>query len=69
MLTNRFDPGEEVSFDVPNYGSGRGHVAGYYTLSDGSSLVVVFPKNPRVTKDYGYVCIVVPEKELKSTPF
>jgi hypothetical protein len=65
----RFDPGEEVAFDVTNYGSGRGHVAGYYTLPDGTNLVAVYPKSPKISKNDGYICLIVPEKDLISTPF
>ena len=63
------DPGEEVIFDVPNYGSGRGHVAAFYTHSDGTILYAVLPNNPRISKSYGYVSIIVPEKDLVSAPF
>lgn len=68
-MNPKFDPGEEVTFDVPNYGSGRGHIAGFYVHTDGTRLYVVFPKNQRNRPDYKYVSIIVEENKLISTPF
>ena len=61
------DPGEEVQFDIADYGSGRGHIAGFYTHSDGTRLYVVLPNNPKISKRY--VSIIVSEKDLVSAPF
>jgi hypothetical protein len=64
-----FAPGEEVFFDIPDYGQGRGHVAGAATHPDGTNLYAVYPKNPRITTKYPYVCVIVAEKDLISCPF
>lgn len=64
-----FDPGEEVSFDISDYGAGRGNVAAFYIHSDGTRLYAVYPKTPKITKKYGYVCFIIEEKYLISTPF
>lgn len=64
-----FEPGEEVSFDIPDYGAGRGNVAAYYTHTDGTKLYAVYPKTPKITKRYAYVCVIIEEKHLISTPF
>ncbi len=64
-----FDPGEEVYFDIPDYGQGRGHVAAFYRHSDGTNLYAVYPKNPRITDRYKYVCVIVEEDKLISCPF
>ena len=69
LMNPKFDPGEEVTFDVPDYGSGRGHISAFYVHPSGDHLYAVYPKNPRVTKKYGYVCIIVKEENLISTPF
>jgi len=69
MTAAKFDPGEEITFDVLDYGSGRGHVAGFYTHKDGTRLYAVYPKNPRNRPDYQYVCIICREDQLISTPF
>lgn len=67
--TPKFDLGEEVSFDIPDYGRGRGHVSAFYCHKDGTKLYTVLPKNPKITKKYPYLCIMVLESELTSTPF
>lgn len=64
-----FDPGEEVTFDIPDYGSGRGHIAAYYLHSDGTKLYAVAPNNPRLKENYSYVCVIATAKQLISTPF
>ena len=63
------EPGEEVLFDVADYGSGRGNVAAYYTHPDGTRLYAVLPNNPKISKKYGYVSIICAEKDLVSAPF
>ena len=67
--TPSFDPGEEVYFDIENYGTGRGHVTGFYTHVDGTKLYAVYPKTQRPGSSYNYVCLIVPEKGLVSAPF
>lgn len=64
------DPFDEVTFDVEGFGSGRGQIAGMYVHTDGTRLYAVYPKHPR-PKDhpYQYVCIIIPEDKLISTPF
>ena len=65
----KFDPGEEVYFEIEDYGAGRGNVAAFYIHNDGSRLYAVYPKNPRLSDRYNYVCIIIREEELMSTPF
>ena len=64
-----FDPGEEVYFDVANYGRGRGNVAGFYRHTDGTKLYAVYPKTERSGTSYQYLCLIVPEADLISAPF
>ena len=64
-----FDAGEEVFFDIPDYGKGRGNVVAFFTHKDGTNLYAVYPKNERISKRYPYVCIIVPESDLVSAPF
>ena len=64
-----FLAGEQVWFDIPDYGSGMGRVAGFYTHTDGTNFYAVAPNNPRVTEKYRYICIILPEDELISAPF
>ena len=48
---------------------GLGEDTGFYTHTDGTRLYSVLPNNPRITKSYRYVSIIVPEKDLVSAPF
>ena len=64
-----FDPGEEVYFDIPNYGTGRGNVVAFHLTKDGISLYAVYPKTPRVSESSPYVCFIAEEKQLISAPF
>ena len=65
----KFDPGEEVYFDLANYGTGKGLVAAFYVHSDGSRLYAVLPNTPRISQKYGYISIIVGEDKLISAPF
>jgi hypothetical protein len=64
-----FDPGEEVYFDIPNFGTGRGHVTAFYRHKDGTALYSVYPKTPRISDAHPYLCLIAEEKQLISAPF
>lgn len=64
-----FEPGEEVFFDIPNYGAGKGNIAAFYIHTDGTKLYAIYPKTQHNSSNYKYVCLIVPETELVSTPF
>jgi hypothetical protein len=68
-METKFNPGDEVTFDIPNYGCGKGNIAGYFVHNDGTKLYAIYPKNPRINSNYNYVCVITEEKNLVPTPF
>lgn len=68
-MNYKFDNGEIVQFNHPEYGKGTGTVLGRHLDNDGNEGWVIYPKIPRHTSLYPYSCMVIETKYLVSTPF
>lgn len=70
MSEPKFEFGEAIAFNIPNYGTGRGYIVAHYMCPDNATnLYAIYPKNPRMNDTYKYVCVITEEKNIVSAPF
>jgi hypothetical protein len=69
-MEEKFPPGTEVSFYVPDYGTMHGTIDKHYvSKEDGTSVYTVVPRNSCSKKLCRNLYIVVLEENLIITPF
>ena len=62
----QFENGEQVQYESPKFGRGKGAVVGFVETSGD---YIIYPKTMLPRSDYPFMVIVCKPKELISIPF